>query len=58
PMVTHLAKWAKATDDCYEETLLELSEQQGCLGDLEVDLSTSHHPPVARGGALVPRSED
>ncbi|KAF0899052.1 hypothetical protein E2562_012905 [Oryza meyeriana var. granulata] len=43
PMVTRLSMGAKAADDCYEEALLELFEQQGCLGDLEVDLINLTH---------------
>ncbi|KAF0896960.1 hypothetical protein E2562_031274 [Oryza meyeriana var. granulata] len=35
--------WTEADDDCYEEALLELSEQQGRLGDLEVDLINLTH---------------
>ncbi|KAF0929601.1 hypothetical protein E2562_022799 [Oryza meyeriana var. granulata] len=43
PMVTRLARWTETTDDCYEEAQLELSEQQGRLGDLEVDLIKHTH---------------
>ncbi|KAF0935073.1 hypothetical protein E2562_030006 [Oryza meyeriana var. granulata] len=42
-MVTRLARWTEAADDCYEEALLELSKQQGRLGDLEVDLINLTH---------------
>ncbi|KAF0924694.1 hypothetical protein E2562_010286 [Oryza meyeriana var. granulata] len=43
PMVTRLARWTEVADDCYEEALLELSEQQEHLGDLEVDLINLMH---------------
>ncbi|KAF0936027.1 hypothetical protein E2562_038240 [Oryza meyeriana var. granulata] len=43
PMVTHLARWIEAANDCYEEALLELSKQQGSLRDLEVDLINLTH---------------
>ncbi|KAF0915024.1 hypothetical protein E2562_033152 [Oryza meyeriana var. granulata] len=39
PIVTYLSHWAVAADDWHKETLLELAEQQGHLGDFEVD----HH---------------
>ncbi|KAF0929882.1 hypothetical protein E2562_026350 [Oryza meyeriana var. granulata] len=36
-IVSRLARWAEAADDCHEEVLLELSEQQGHLGEQVVD---------------------
>ncbi|KAF0897097.1 hypothetical protein E2562_033647 [Oryza meyeriana var. granulata] len=42
-MVTCLARWAETADDCYKEALLELFEQQRCLGDLEVNLINLTH---------------
>ncbi|KAF0895959.1 hypothetical protein E2562_018032 [Oryza meyeriana var. granulata] len=53
-MVTRLARWAEAVDDCYKEALLELSEQQGCLGELEVDLiNLTHTSSLRRSTSLT-----
>nr|ABC94892.1 hypothetical protein [Oryza australiensis] len=34
PMVTRLSRWAETADDCYEEALLEINDQQSRLNDL------------------------
>lgn len=39
PMVTRLSHWAEAVDDCYEEALLEIDDQQRRLRELEIGVT-------------------
>jgi chromosome segregation ATPase len=38
-MVTRLSQWAEAVDDCYEEALLEIDDQQRRLRELETGVT-------------------